>query len=105
MPNRYLCLDTYYYQFISADDNIGLYQVKIDWPPRIDKFEHVDAMISFGEGPEDFWVNLVDREDKLGQLDAKLQEVYASGGAAIPRVFKYVHGCRYLLVQRKSASN
>ena len=68
-------------------------QVKIDWPPRIDKFDHVDAMISFGEGPEDFWVNLVDPQDKLGQLDCKMQEVYASGGCAVPRVFRCVHCC------------
>lgn len=64
-------------------------QVKIDWPPRIDKFDHVDAMISFGEGPEDFWINLVDNDDKLGQLDAKMQQVYASGGSSVPRVFRY----------------
>ncbi|KAL5248921.1 hypothetical protein ACHWQZ_G017946 [Mnemiopsis leidyi] len=65
--------------------------VKIDWPPRIDKFDHVDAMISFGEGPEDFWVNLVDNDDKLGQLDAKMQQVYASGGSSVPRVFRYMY--------------
>ena len=55
----------------------------------MDKFEHVPAMISYGDGPEEFWINLVDRESKLDQLQAKLQEVYGSGaGTPVNRIFR-----------------
>ena len=62
--------------------------VKIEWPPRIDKFEHVAAIISYGDSPEEFWVNLVDRDNKFLQLHDKMQEVYNDGGRPVQRIFR-----------------
>eukprot|EP00116_Pleurobrachia_bachei_P009783 sb/3470045/ len=46
------------------------------------------AVVSYGEGPDEFFVNLVDADNKLDQLQARMQQVYGKGGTGVPRVFR-----------------